>query len=369
MHGDDILAMQSVADETPAAEYAAAVEQARAVVQSFVREHNLPGLSLAVGVGGEIVWAEGFGWADIEARQPVTPRTRFRIGGIAMPMTAAAVGLLLERGELDLDLPARRYVPAFPEKPWPVTVRELMGHVAGIRHPDDEEMLYRRSACLSATDSLALYADDRLQFEPGTRFRYSSYGWALVGAVVENAAGEPFLDFMQRELFDRLAMQQTVLDDPDRPAAGTTTFYWPFAARDTATGIEHANNPNDTCIQGAGALLSTPSDLVRFGAAMIDGRMLRPETLAQLLTPLTLASGESTGHGLGWRAQAIPLGTDPEPTRVFSHDAVAAGGTASLLTAPERKLVVAVTANVSYAPDLPLLTGRIADLLATRSGI
>ena len=85
-------------------------------------------------MAGEVVWAEGFGWADIEEPRPVTPRTRFRIGGVAKSMTAAAVGLLLERGELDIDLPARHYVPSFPEKPWSFTTRQLMGHIAGIRH-------------------------------------------------------------------------------------------------------------------------------------------------------------------------------------------------------------------------------------------
>ena len=94
--------------------------------------------------------------------------------------------------------------------------------------------------------------DSEVRFEPGTDYRYSSYGWTLVGAVVEAAAGEPFLDFMQRELFDTLGLNDTVPDDPTRVAADTTTFYWPFAATDTTTGIEYANNPNDTCMQGAG---------------------------------------------------------------------------------------------------------------------
>ncbi|HJO02578.1 MAG TPA: serine hydrolase domain-containing protein, partial [Acidobacteriota bacterium] len=132
VHGDDPSAVRSHIDEPPDTEYIDAVEWARPLVRAFMVEENLPGLSLAVGMAGKVVWAEGFGWADIGARRPVTPKTRFRIGSVAMPMTATAVGLLHERGLLDLDAPVRDYVPSFPEKEWPVTTRQLMGHVAGV---------------------------------------------------------------------------------------------------------------------------------------------------------------------------------------------------------------------------------------------
>ena len=363
IHGDDPSAVHSEIDEPPAAEHADAVERARSFVRAFVVEENLPGLSLAVGKAGEVVWAEGFGWADIEERRPVTPRTRFRIGGVAKPMTATAVGLLLERGELDIDLPARHYVPSFPEKPWSFTTRHLMGHIAGIRHfPDDEEMLYRRTSCTSPLDALVIYADDPLLFEPATRYEYSSYGWMLVGAVVQAAAGEPFLHFMQREVFDPLGMGDTVLDDPARPGVETTSFYWPFAAGDPKHGIENANNPDNTCLQGAAALLSTPADVVRFGAGILDGRLIQAGTLDMLRTPLQVVSGESTGHGLGWFVRQIPIGPTAELTTVFGHDGRSAGGTTSFVTVPEDDVVIALTANVSYARNLSSLSARLADL-------
>ena len=238
-----------------------------------------------------------------------------------------------------------------------------------------------------------------LLFEPATAWEYSSYGWTLVGAVVEAAAGEPFLHFMHREVFDPVGMGNTVLDDlhepvatvglldsiearllrrvgeppvfdfepkahwdPARPGAETTSFYWPFAARDPTYGIEDANNPDNTCLQGAAALLSTPSDVVRFGAAMLDGRLIRAGTLDMLRTPLELDSGESTGHGLGWYVQQIPIGPTAEPTTVFGHDGLSAGGSTSFVTVPEHDVVIAVTANVSYAGNLSSLSARLADL-------
>ena len=126
----------SVTHAAPSPKWADAVEQGRQLARAGLVEQNLPGLSVAVGVGGDIVWAEGFGWADLEKRVPVAPGMRFRIGHASKALTSAAVGLLLEKGRLHLDDEIQTYVPAFPRKQWPVTLRQLMGHVAGVRHYD-----------------------------------------------------------------------------------------------------------------------------------------------------------------------------------------------------------------------------------------
>ena len=373
IHGDDASALHSEIDLPPAADYAAAVERARPFVRALVVEENLPGLSLALGLAGEVVWAEGFGWADIGERRPVTPETLFRVGGVAKPMTAAAAGLLQERGLLDLDAPVRDYVPSFREKEWTITTRQLMGDVAGVRNPPfDEELLYMRDHCESPLDGLELFADDPLLFAPGTQHRHSSYGWTLVGAVVEAAAGEPFLEFMQREVFDPSEMRDTALDDVRRPAARRASFYWPFAAGNTRNGVEDAADADNSCILGAGGLLSTPSDVVRFGLAMRAGRLLRPETIDMLRTPLELESGESTGYGLGWFIRSAPVGPEANPTTIVGHSGTSVGGFTSFMTLPEHDMVVAVTTNVSLAADrvphrflaesLPSLSLRLAGI-------
>ena len=116
----------------PLPKWAGAVEQARQIVRASVAGQNLPGLSVAVGIDGDIVWAEGFGFADLKTSVPVTPNHRFRIGTASTVLTSAAAGLLLENGRLKLDDEIQTYVPAFPRKQWPVTLRELMGHTAGV---------------------------------------------------------------------------------------------------------------------------------------------------------------------------------------------------------------------------------------------
>ena len=131
--------VSSVTHEPPLPQWAGAVAQARQAARNVLAEQNLPGLSVAVGAGGEVVWAEGFGWADLEKRVAVAPETLFPIGTASTVLTSAAVGQLLEQGRLKLDDEIQTHVPEFPVKPWPVRLGPLMGHVAGVRTDSGDE--------------------------------------------------------------------------------------------------------------------------------------------------------------------------------------------------------------------------------------
>ena len=206
--------------------YSSAIAEGRRLARALVVNENLPGLSVAVAADGEVVWAEGFGWANIEDREPVTPRTRFRLGAASKPLTAAAVALLHDRGRLDLDAPVQTYVPDYPQKPWPVTARQLMSDVAGvhrIRGDNNDAMPGER--CANLGDALPLFAGEPLMFRPGAEHRYSIYGWILLSVVVERVAREPFPAFMTRELFEPLDMTSTMLEKAGGVPDGTTTFY------------------------------------------------------------------------------------------------------------------------------------------------
>jgi len=195
----------------PLPKWAAIVEHARQTVRASVAEQNLPGVSVAVGIGGTIAWAEGFGYSDLERKIVVKPDMLFRIAGVSIPLTSAAVGLLVERKKLNLDDEIQTYVPEFPRKAWPVTVRELMANTAGVREDlGDEEPLTPR--CDRTVDVLSRFARDPLRFEPGTQYRRWSYGWTLVSAAVEAASFDRFFTFMRAEVFEPLGMIDTVPD-------------------------------------------------------------------------------------------------------------------------------------------------------------
>ena len=355
----------------PSREWTDVVEQAREIARAGLIEQNLPGLSVAVGAGGEIVWAEGFGWADMEKRVPVAPDTRFRIGTASTVLTSAAVGLLLEKEQLRLDEKIQTYVPEFPEKQWPVTLRQLMGHVAGLRRDaGDEEPIGKR--CDQTSEGLPRFAQKPLLFEPGTQFHDTAYGWILISAAVDSVAGEPFFTFMQKQVFEPLGMKNTNADG--EPAPDRAVYYFPRFSADPRYGPQEPAEEDFSCFSGAGAFLSTPSDLVRFGLAINSGRLrqgfgaqgtfLKPETVVMLQTPQRLTSGKETGYGLGWDLETIDL--SGEQTVVVGHDGELRGGmVASFMTFPKRGLVVAVTSNTSFA-DTYSLGVRIAQAFAAK---
>ena len=341
--------LPSVTRSSPLPKWADAVEQARQIVRESLIKKNLPGLSVAVGTGGDIVWAEGFGFADLEKRVPVTPNHRFRIGTASTVLTSAAVGLLLEEGRLKLDDVIQKYVPEFPEKQWPVTLRQLMGHLAGVRTDGgDEGPLLSLSTASGRSKRCQHFAKSPLLFEPGTQYRYSSYGWILVSAAVEAAADEPFLTFMREQIFDPLGMRDTMADSATKPIPDRVTFYFPRFAANPTYGPHLMRDLDYSCYAGSSAFLSTPSDLVRFGMAINSGKLLKPATVQLLQTSQRLASGKETGYGLGWDLETVTLAG--KQTRVAGHDGDSLGGmVASLMTFPEHGIVVSVTSNISYA--------------------
>ena len=345
----DVENVPSVTGPAPPPEWAGAVERGRRIARAEISEQNLPGLSVAVGARGEIVWAEGLGWTDLESRMAVAPDTRFKIGTASMPLTSAGVGVLLEKDRLKLEAEIQTYLPGFPKKPWPVTLGQLMGHVAGVG-PDegDEEPVWTR--CERAAEGLPRFAKRSLLFEPGTQYRYSTYGWRLVSAAVESVAGEPFSRFMRTAVFEPLGMADTRADagTTDAGVPGQATYYFPKFAADPRYGPQETDNEDFSCFAGSGAFLSTPSDLVRFGMALRGGKLLQPATVQLLQSSQRLSSGQETGYGLGWDLETFTLAG--REIRWVGHDGHLRGGrVSSLMMFPDDRIVVAVTSNISFA--------------------
>lgn len=348
---------------TPSPKWSAAVEQARKISRDGLLEQNLPGLSVAVGVGSDVVYAEGFGLADLEEQARVTPHTRFRIGSASTMLTSAAVGMLLEKGQLTLDEKIQTYVPAFPEKQWPVTLRQLMGHLAGVRNDaGDEEDVF--TGCAQTADGLKRFANEPLLFEPGTRYRYSSYGWILVSSAVEAASREPFFTFARKQIFEPLGMTDTRVDAAAQAITDQASSYFPRFAADTRYGPQEPDKLDYSCFAGASAFVSTPSDLVRFGMAMNSGRLLKPETVQILQASQRTTAGEATGYGLGWDRETITLAGQQRDLVV--HDGTLRDGmVSSFITFPDRGLVVAVVSNISFA-DTASIAVKIAEVFAAQ---
>lgn len=318
-------------------DWSQAIVEARAAVRRVMIENNVPGASIAVGVGDDLVWSEGFGWADIEQGTPVTPLSRFRIGSVSKTVTSTAIGLLMERGQLDLDAEVQEYVPDFPRKRWPITVRQVAGHIAGIRHYRGREN-FSMARYPDVTSGLEIFAADSLLFEPGTDYSYSSYGWNLISAVIEGASGTDFLDFMRDEVFEPLGMRSTVPEHTDSIIPHRVGYY------ENGIGGAVVNAPyvDNSYKWAGGGFVGTPEDLIRFGRAHMGPGILQQATLDELMAPMTLADGESTGYGVGWRSYPQDDGD-----MAVGHSGGSVGGTTLFLIVPEHEMVVAGVINVS----------------------
>jgi CubicO group peptidase (beta-lactamase class C family) len=226
-----------------------------------------------------------------------------------------------------------------------------MGHTAGVRHYRDTEWGDKPSEhCERASEGLRLFEKAPLLFEPETQYRYSTYGWVLVSAAVEAAAREPFSTFMRTQVFSPLGMADTTSESVTEPIPSQVTSYYRYLERERTTNVDYS------CFAGAGAFISTPSDLVRFGMALTHGKFLQPATVSMLQTRQQLTSGEETDYGLGWMLDTVELAG--ERTRLVSHASrTIEGASTSFLTFPDRGLVVAVMANISFADTKSIALG------------
>ena len=340
----------STADrETP---YAAAIDEARALFDSIIGAEAIPGLSVAIGRGSQLIWSEGFGYSDMTHNVMVTPLTKFRIGSVSKPITAAALAILVEAGALDLDAPVQDYVPSFPEKRWPVTTRQLAGHLGGIRHYRGLEN-FSRANYPTVLSGIAIFADDSLIHEPGTGFAYSSYGWNLISAVVEGASGEDFLGYMDRVVFDPLGMDRTVADWNAPIIADRTRFY----VADSTGQVSNAPYVDNSYKWAGGGFLSTPEDLLVFANAHLEPGYLQAATLETLFASQRLRDGTETGYGVGWRST-----TNEHGDRIVSHTGGSVGGRTVLTLNRDTGLIVAIVANLSSAPISNALAGRVEEM-------
>ncbi len=331
---------------------ATAVERARALVRAHQAELGIPGISAAVGIDGIVVWSEGFGYADLENRVPARATTLYRIGSVSKPVTATAVVQLALDGRLDLDAAVQRYVPTFPEKDYPITTRQLAGHLAGIRHYRGNESVGEGQRHYDdVVEALGIFGEDPLLFAPGQRYSYSSYGWSLISAVVQGAAGQDFLSYMQERVFDPLGLNHTYADDPRLIIPERTRFY-------AYSGGRTLNAPfvDNSYKWAGGGFIASVEDLVRFGSAHLSPGFLPQAGLDLLFTSQRNSAGEPTGYGIGWRVGTFgALFPEDSPLRsgrlaelrVMHHGGSSVGGRAFLLLVPEERVVVALLVNYS----------------------
>jgi serine beta-lactamase-like protein LACTB len=355
--------MQEGPHQSPA--FNEAVERSRRMIADWQLDKHIPGASVAVAIDGRVVWSEGLGWADLELHVPVTPRTRFRIGSVSKMFAAVALMRLVEQGRIDLDAPIHQYVPDFPRKRWPISARQIAGHMSGIRHYRDADFspdapVGQNTHFLTDRDALTIFEADPLEFEPGTLSRYSTYGYSVLAAVLSSAAGKPYQQVVHDLITIPLGLRTVGADQPYALVPDRSRFY--VYRPDLGRTINAAFADNSYKWAGGG-YLSSSEDLALFASALTAPHLLSAASLDILFSPQTLADGSTAMSGgapvgIGWRVDL-----DDKGRRRFHHGGSLTGGGAVVLTLRDLRVSVAIVTNQMPRPS-EAMAQQIADRFA-----
>lgn len=336
------------------------IKSVDSLMHLYLTENRVPGATVAIVKNNELVLERGYGMADIEQFVPATPATVYRLASVSKPITAVAVMQLVEQGKLELDAPVQKYVPDFPQKKYPITTRQLLAHLSGIRHYQGEEFLSIRSYN-SLKESLNIFKNDTLLHRPGAAQTYSTYGYTLLGVLVEAVSGKPFMDYLQEFIFKPAGMLNTYQDDPQQIITNRSAFY------DKVDGKLTNSLPVNTSYKvPGGGLLSDANDMARFMIALQQGKLLKPATWNHMITEVKTSKGEPTHYGLGWILGVPPLeGVPSMPTAVW-HGGVQQGSTTSIMLLKDKGMAVVVLSNLgSLGNEITATTALISAALMT----
>jgi CubicO group peptidase (beta-lactamase class C family) len=252
---------------------------------------RVPGAALAVIRPGHPPTIGCHGLADLEWQQPVGPDTVFRLASLSKPFTALAVLLLARDGLLDLHSPIHRYLPDYPTHAREVRLEHLLTHTSGIPNFVTQPWFREGGGRLHHTDDelMRRFAEQPLSFRPGTRYAYSNSGYRLLDIIVSRTTGRPFAEVLRERVLEPAGMQDTrVVNDTDLV---------PRRARGYAAGFVNAPYISASVTGGAGGLVATLEDMIRFDAALRDGRLIDARTM---FAPVRLPCGRTEGYGYGW---------------------------------------------------------------------
>ena len=321
------------------AAYLKAIDRAEKYLDSLRKVQGIPGLSVCIGSSKKLIWAEGFGYADLENLVPVSVYSKFRMGSVSKSITSIAVGRLIQEKLLDPDAPIQLYVPQWQSTRGNVTARQLATHTAGIRHYKSTDQLSVPKRYKTVQESLGIFISDSLLFRPGSSFNYSTYGYSLLSAVIEGASHMDYLSYLQRKVFLPLGMTQTGADFSDSVVINRVRFY-----ERGSFGVVNAAQVDNSYKWAGGGLLSTPIDLVKLSQGFFNHIVLGKETVSLLFKPQILPDQKNTYYGFGWR-----IGVGSRGKKIIHHGGLIDGGRTFLLLYPDEEIAIAITANISGA--------------------
>lgn len=305
------------------------MQQVDALMQRYQGE--VPGAALLVVQDGRPAVRKAYGLADLESRTPATPETNFRLASVSKQFTATAILLLAQDGRLGLDDPLRRWLPSLPAAADRITLRHVLTHTSGLI---DYEALMAPDATEQVLDAdvlRLLELENRLYFAPGSSWRYSNSGYALLALIVERASGQRYPDFLRTRIFEPLGMSATLAYVRGGPEIANRAYgYSQIDGRWTRT-----DQSSTSAVLGDGGIYSSIDDLARWDAALYDDRLLPQSVWREAFAPNTASDNPNVRYGFGWRITGETLW----------HSGETIGFRNVIIRHPQRRLTVVLLSN------------------------
>lgn len=320
-------------------------------VRAEMQNEQIPGLALLIVRNGRVERAQGYGYANVELKVPVTPETLFQSGSMGKQFTAMAVMMLAEQGKLSLEDPLSRFFPEAPASWAQVKVKHLLSHTGGFTdYPEgfDKRRDYTEEELLKIVEAIPL------AFPPGTDWSYSNLGYVTLGIVIHRVSGEFYGDLLREQVFEPLGMTTTRIISEAEIIPNRAAGY-----RLQQGGLNNQKWVSPTLNTTAdGSLYFSILDLARWDEALREGKLIRKASYEQMWTPFPLDNGQPNrrGYGFGWVIASVNGHT------VIEHEGAWQGFTTNISRYPDDKLTIAVLTNQGAA-DPDVITHHVAGLL------
>ncbi|MFY0592920.1 serine hydrolase domain-containing protein [Roseivirga sp.] len=310
-----------------------------AILKSLVEEHDIIGATAGYSLDGETTWQSSYGYADKSAEVEFTNTTITRLASIAKSMTAIAVMQLVEQNKIDLDLPIQTYISDYPKhEKTQITTRHLLSHTSGVSGYKDGREAETTKEYASLYDALSLFKNRPLLFEPGTRYSYTTYGYTILGVIIERASGMSFEDYMNQNIWQKAGMTNTGIEKYGQKKPNQSSLYHQNRKGKTKSAKE--NNLSNRL--PGGGVYTTLDDMLKFGNAVINNTFVQESTMDLMREHHSLEK-EANGYGFGW----FLYNPKPNEGAIIGHSGGQTGSTTQLMIVPKLKMVIVVLTNTS----------------------
>lgn len=313
-------------------------DEASKIIKALVDEKGIVGVAAGYSINGELIWSEAQGYSSREEKEVISLHTRLRTASMAKSMTAIAIMQLVEQGLLDLDKPIQTYLPDYPQKKrGPFTTRHLLSHTTGMEGYASSKEAETTNEYPSLEQAMNVFQDRELAFEPGSEYNYTTYGYVVLGRVIEVLSGSSYEDYMQEHIWNVLGMQNTGVDRYLENKEHHSNLY--HKKRKKAK-LRKPNNLSNR-IPGGG-FYSTVGDMLLFGNAILDNTLISKKSLDEMLK-VASPGKEGNQYGLGF----FLYGPKGQENVVFGHSGGQTGASSQLFIHSRTNTVVVVMANTS----------------------